>query len=157
MLIKDLLDEDIVNYKKTSMFIAFPNCTFKCEKECGIKCCQNSELALQENISVDINTIVDRYAANPLTQAIVYGGLEPLDSWEDLKELTLKIREKTNDDIVIYTGYKEEEITDKIKHLQKYSNIIIKFGRFVPNHSFHLDPVLGIKLASDNQYAKKVS
>ena len=157
MLLKTIVEEDIVNYKKIAMFIAFPNCTFKCEKECGIKCCQNSELALQENISVDINTIVDRYVFNPLTQAIVYGGLEPLDSWEDLKELTLKIREKTNDDIVIYTGYKEEEITDKIKYLQQYPNIIIKFGRFVPNRSQHLDPILGVKLASDNQYAKKVS
>ena len=157
MLLKTIVEEDIVNYKKIAMFIAFPNCTFKCEKECGIKCCQNSELALQENISVDINTIVDRYVANPLTQAIVYGGLEPLDSWEDLKELTLKIREKTNDDIVIYTGYKDEEIKEKVNYLKQYKNIIIKFGRFVPNKPHIFDPILGVNLASDNQYAKKVS
>ena len=157
MLIKDLIDEDIVNYKKTSMFIGFPYCTFKCEKECGIKCCQNSALALQENISVPISVVINRYINNSLTNAIVYGGLEPLDSWVEVQELTQKIREQTTDDIVIYTGYKEEEIQDKIEWLRQYPNIIIKFGRFVPNNSQHLDPVLGVKLASDNQYAKKVS
>ena len=33
MIIKQLIDEDFVNYKVPSMFIAFPRCTFKCEKE----------------------------------------------------------------------------------------------------------------------------
>ena len=157
MLIKDLIDEDIVNYKKTSMFIAFPNCTFKCEKECGIKCCQNSELALQQNISVDITTIVDRYIANSLTQAIVLGGLEPLDSWEDVVQLIHEFRKYREDDIVIYTGYKEEEIQEKVNYLKQYKNIIIKFGRFVPNKPHIFDPILGVNLASDNQYARKVS
>lgn len=157
MLIKDLIDEDIVNYKKTSMFIAFPNCTFKCEKECGIKCCQNSELALQQNISVDITTIVDRYITNPLTQAIVLGGLEPLDSWEDVVQLIHEFRKYSEDDIVIYTGYKEEEIKEKVNYLKQYKNIIIKFGRFVPNKPHIFDPILGVNLASDNQYARKVS
>jgi len=157
MLIKDLIDEDIVNYKKTSMFIAFPNCTFKCEKECGIKCCQNSELALQQNISVDITTIVDRYITNPLTQAIVLGGLEPLDSWEDVIQLIHEFRKYSEDDIVIYTGYKEEEIQEKVNYLKQCKNIIIKFGRFVPNKPHIFDPILGVNLASDNQYARKVS
>ena len=40
MRIKFLVDEDFVNYKKPSMFIGFPNCTWKCEKECGQKMCQ---------------------------------------------------------------------------------------------------------------------
>ena len=38
-------DEDFVNYKKASMFLSFPHCTFKCEKDCGVACCQNSDLA----------------------------------------------------------------------------------------------------------------
>ena len=37
MRIKFLVDEDFVNYKKPSMFIGFPSCTWKCEKECGQK------------------------------------------------------------------------------------------------------------------------
>ena len=41
--------------------------------------------------------------------------------------------------------------------LKKYSNIIIKFGRFIPNQKPHYDPVLGVELASDNQYGEKIS
>ena len=58
------------------------------------------------------------------------------------------------DDVVIYTGYKEEEILDKINVLKSYEPIIIKFGRYVPNQKSHYDDVLGVNLASDNQYAK---
>ena len=37
MKVKNLLDEDFVNFKKPSMFIATSKCDFKCEKECGEK------------------------------------------------------------------------------------------------------------------------
>jgi hypothetical protein len=43
------------------------------------------------------------------------------------------------------------------KDLCQFSNIIIKFGRFRPGQEPHYDEVLGVKLASDNQYAKRVS
>ena len=66
----------------------------------------------------------------------------------------MNFRYYTPDDIVIYTGYTEEEIKDKVKWLSLYENIIIKFGRFVPNAEKHFDEVLGVELASPNQYAK---
>jgi len=44
MIIKDIVMEDFVNYKKPSMFIITSTCTFKCEKECGKKICQNSSI-----------------------------------------------------------------------------------------------------------------
>ncbi len=66
-----------------------------------------------------------------------------------------------NDDIVIYTGYTEEEVVTNFKNyfllLQKYPNIIIKFGRFIPDQKAHFDEVLGVNLRSNNQYAKKIS
>ena len=64
MIIKQLVDEDFVNYNKPSMFIAFPSCTFKCEKECGQKMCQNSSLTQSPNIEIGIKTIVNRYNPN---------------------------------------------------------------------------------------------
>ena len=88
---------------------------------------------------------------------MVFGGLEPFDSWEELIEFISLFRYKSSDPVVIYTGYKEEEIEDKIKVLSEYENIYIKFGRFVPNQKSHFDEVLGVELASSNQYAKKVS
>lgn len=156
MIIKQLLDEDFVNYKKPSMFIGFPSCTWKCEKECGEKVCQNGTLATSPNIEIDIETIIDRYTNNPITKAIVFGGLEPFDAWENLQDFIIALRKKTKDDIVIYTGYKKEEISYAIDWLCLFPNIIVKFGRFIPFQQKHYDEVLGIYLASNNQYAERV-
>jgi organic radical activating enzyme len=157
MLITGLIEEDFVNYKKASMFIVFPTCTFKCEKDCGIKCCQNSEVAKSTAIEIDTEKLVDRYINNPITHAIVCGGLEPIDSFDDLLELVKLVREKTDDDIVIYTGYNRNEILKEIRILREFPNIIIKFGRFKPNDVHKFDEILGVELASANQYAEKIS
>ena len=58
MVIKQLLDEDFVNYKKPSMFIGFPSCTWKCDRECGKKVCQNGTLATTPNIEIGVDTII---------------------------------------------------------------------------------------------------
>ena len=155
--LKNIIDEDFVNYKKPTMVICFPKCNFKCCKECGFDICQNSELSKMPNIEINIHTIVERYLNNNITSAIVCSGLEPFDSWKDLILTIKNFRDKTNDDIVIYTGYKEEELKDKITELSKFNNIIVKFGRFVPNQKSHLDNTLGIMLASDNQFALRIS
>lgn len=62
-----------------------------------------------------------------------------------------------NDDIVIYIGYKQEEITKELETISSFKNIIVKFSGFIPYQTSHYDDVLGIMLASDNQYGKKIS
>ena len=154
MLIKGLISEDFVNYKKPAMTIMFPHCNgFKC----GAEYCQNSPLSKAEDIEIDISNIVIRYLNNPITESVVMQGLEPFDSWDDLIGLVDCLRRSTNDDIVIYTGYYKEEIADRIPLLSKYKNIIIKYGRYIPGQEKHYDKVLGIYLASSNQYAEKIS
>ena len=159
MIIKGLEECDVVNYRKTSMFISFPSCTFKCEKECGEHCCQNSALAQTPNIDVGVKAIVNKYINNPITSAIVIGGLEPFDSEQDLLTLITYLRDSTQDDIIIYTGFTKEELQDgeTYKSLLRFKNIIIKFGRYIPHQQPHYDPVLGINLASENQYAEVIS
>lgn len=157
MIVKDIIFEDFVNYKLPCMTIAFPYCTFKCEKDCGAYCCQNSTLAQSPNIDVSFDYVVDQYINNPITEAICFQGLEPFDSWEDMYKLVKKIRNKTNDMIVIFTGYNEDEITDKISVLKQFSNIIVKYGRFLNNNTPIFDEVLGVTLATSNQYAVKIS
>lgn len=157
MKIKGIVFEDFLNYKKPSLFIIFPYCNFKCDKDCGLKVCQNSSLAKEKEIEYSIDKIVNNYIKNDITKAIVCGGLEPMDSFDDLKELVSALRIKTNDDIVIYTGYREEEIEDKANDLKQFANIIIKFGRYIPNDKEYYNDILGINLASRNQYAKKIS
>lgn len=157
MIVKNIIEEDFSNYKKPSMFIAFPTCSFKCEKECGSQVCQNSELAKSPNIEISYDNIIKKYLNNNITEAIVFGGLEPFDSLKDLYLLVNAFRLYTDDDIVIYTGYYPDEITKQIEQLKQYPNIIIKFGRFIPNQEHHIDEILGVKLASPNQYAVKIS
>lgn len=156
MIVKEVRDEDFVNYKKPSMFIGFPTCTWKCERECGERCCQNSALAQSSSINISIDSLIDRYMKNPITKAVVCGGLEPFDSWDDLQCFILNFRYWCYDDIVIYTGYNEDELTDKLEWLSLYEPVVVKFGRYKPNQKPHYDEVLGVKLASDNQYAKVV-
>ena len=157
MIIKNIVDEDFVHYKNPSMFIIFPFCTFKCDKEAGCSICQNSGLANEPNIEISAIEIVSRYVKNPITKAVVFGGLEPWDSQHDMEQLIMEFRKYTNDDIVIYTGYTEEELKNKISAINCYDNIIVKYGRFIPNQEKHYDEILGVELASPNQYARRIS
>lgn len=159
MKIRNLMDEDIVNYKKTSMFIATCYCDFKCCTELGLDICicQNSPIAQSKIIDMSNEKIVKRYMKNKLTHAIVFGGLEPFKQFDEMMELIKCFREQTEDDIVIFTGYNPSEISEEIEQLRKFKNIIVKFGRYMPGHEVHLDIVLGVNLASDNQYAMKIS
>ena len=159
MLIKSFKDEDFVNYKKPSMFIISPTCSFKCDKENGCLMCQNSQLAHEPTHSIDTRLMVKRYVTNPITSAVVFGGLEPFDTAEDIYEFVRIFRTDywNKDDIVIYTGYEEWELMSNVYYekILGYGNIIIKYGRFRPNQTPHYDEVLGVNLASDNQYAKR--
>ena len=154
MKLKGINDYDICNYKKPSMFLIFPYCSFKCDKECGTNVCQNSALAREPIIETSVANITYRYLNNPLTHAVVCGGLEPFDSCDDLFLFITYFRMMSKDPIIIYTGYKEEELIEQIKFLQKFDDIIVKFGRFIPNSPHIFDAILGVTLASNNQYAK---
>ena len=68
MILKDIMFEDSINYKKISMILVFPSCTFKCGKEY----CQNSSLAQSPNIDVSIPSIITRYLDDPITSAATY-------------------------------------------------------------------------------------
>ena len=157
MILKGIIFEDFINYKKPSMVLEFPKCSFKCEKECGIKMCQNSSLVNEPNITIDVEKVVDYYINNPITSAVVMQGLEPFDTYQQLLEFITELRKQTDDDVVIYTGYYKDEINEHVKELSKFKNIIIKFGRFIPDQKEHYDEILGIKLMSNNQYAEKIS
>ena len=123
MIIKGLADEVFGDYRKPAMQIVFPRCSFKCDIENGCKMCQNSALAQSNPISYPIPALVHRYITNPITKAVVCGGLEPMDSPKDLIEFITVLRSKSEDDVVIYTGYTEEEMEQKaleIENVQKF-------------------------------------
>lgn len=55
---------------------------------------------------------------NQITKAIVLGGLEPFDRFDEMFEFIKKFRQVDNSIIAIYTGYYEDEIVDKINLLK---------------------------------------
>lgn len=161
--------ENWSHYKSCTMFIACPYCSFKCDNECGKSVCQNSELAFAQIKEVDIDLLASKYCNSQISTAIVFAGLEPFDSPEELLNAIKTFRKYTKDKIIIYTGYtKDELINDDINIVSKNiktvykmitdeKNIIIKYGRFIPDSKSRYDNILGITLASDNQYAEEIN
>ena len=158
--LKGVIFEDFVNYKKPCMTLMFPYCNFKCDKECGEQLCQNWELAAAPRQTVPVNGLLRAYKENPITEAIVLQGLEPLDSLIDVYTVAANLHDfNILDDFIIYTGYNKSEIPDRvIQDLASMvpGHLIIKWGRFIPYQNSHFDPILGVRLASDNQYAEVI-
>ena len=153
--------EDFVNYKIPSMFIISAVCDWKCCEEAGLDICQNSSLAKQPTIEISNEKIYKYYTENKISKAIVIGGLEPFLQFNEIVDLISTFRDNNcHDPFIIYTGYYPHEIKeyiDYIVQIRKFDNLIIKFGRFVPNSPHKYDELLGVELSSDNQYAIKVS
>ncbi len=162
MIVKMIRDEDYSSYKEVSMLIAFPKCSFKCctDLNRSVAMCQNSPIARLPSIEVPTHSVYERYRRNVITHSVVCGGLEPLDSYYDLFNLLVEFRDRRGcfDPFIIYTGYTESEADSYVRCFSaRFPNIIMKFGRYVPAQPSHFDPLLGVTLASPNQYAKKIS
>lgn len=160
MRVKAIVAEDFINYKLPSMFITTCFCDWKCCTELGIDIgvCQNAPLSQSENKEINNQTIYDQFVNNPITKAVVIGGLEPMIQINEVIDLINLFRNQGEDcPFVIYTGYYPNEIPEPLERLKQYKNIIVKFGRFIPNSQSKYDEVLGITLASSNQYAEVIS
>ena len=160
MRVKAIVAEDFINYKLPSMFISSCFCDYKCCTELGIDMgvCQNAPLAQIESKDINDQIIFEQFVNNPITKAVVIGGLEPMIQINEIVDLIKLFRNQgENCPFIIYTGYYPNEIPKPLERLKQYKNIIIKFGRYIPNQKPHYDEILGVSLASLNQYAEVVS
>ena len=161
MIVRNIIFEDYINYKEPSMYIACPRCNFKCCPEDN-KICQNYQLSKGKLIEIDNTDLVDRFLSNNITKAIIFAGLEPLNDLESVRDIEnfisiLRHAEMEKHTVIIYTGFTEDEVNDKYPELVNdllYRPLIIKYGRFHNNDKPHIDPILGVKLISANQYAR---
>lgn len=156
MILKGIVWEDFTNYKLPVMQLIFPKCSFKCGK--GL--CQNSPLAVTPDIYFNELDVVEKYMSNKITHGVLCAGFEPFDSPDDLMCFSHLFRQYTSDTLIIFTGYTKDELQCNPTYIwlsNNISNLIIKFGRYKPNQYPHYDEVLGIKLASDNQRAERIS
>lgn len=160
MRVKMIVDEDFSNYKKASMLIGTITCDGKCCREAGLPLdvCQNDGWRECATLRIDDNDICKRYIENPLTSAVVIGGLEPFEQFGEVLRFIRMLRTTygCNDDVVIYTGFTPCEIADDLELLAPYQNIIVKFGRYIPNSEPIFDETLGVTLASANQFARRI-
>lgn len=157
MRLRGIVDEDFVNYKKPSMFLITPFCDFKCDIENGTQICQNLPIIKDPIVDISNEELFKRYKDNDITKAIVIGGLEPFheNTFDEVYDFINFLRWDMScfDDVIIYTGYDASEIISEIFSLSKFANVIVKFGRYIPNQESHYDELLGVELASPNQYA----
>ena len=160
MRVKGIIEEDFTNYEVPSMFINTCFCDFKCctELNMGIGVCQNAPLAQSPIKEISDDVIYKHFESNPITKAVVVGGMEPMMQIDEIISLISLFRQNSDwSTFVIYTGYYPQEIENELALLRPLGNIVVKFGRFIPNKPSRHDDVLGINLSSDNQYAERIS
>lgn len=160
MRLSGLVSEDFVNYRVPSMMLGTVRCNWKCCHEGGfdVSVCQNHALEGADAIDISPERLYQLYATNDLTHAVVVAGLEPMLQFAEVLDVIRYFRARgCDDDFVIYTGYTAAEVPYELNELRQYPNIVVKFGRYRPDEPPHYDPVLGVKLASSNQYAERIS
>jgi organic radical activating enzyme len=163
MLVRKIIRDDNVNYKRTALFVGIGDCDWKCCKEAGMNAsmCQNSELAKVSAWKMTANECLDVVVhRKSFEQSVVIGGLEPFRDMNSLLELCRAVSSRcefVDWDVVIYTGYYYNEIVEEVELIKESvgnHRLIIKFGRYDPALPPVKDSILGVELASSNQYAK---
>lgn len=142
------------DYKKSALLFSTCYCDWKCctELNIDISVCQNSKISMQREVNLPFHRILDM-VRNSITDAVIFGGLEPFLQADELVQCIQYLRNNgVKKDIVIYTGYYIEEISTETLLFLSLNQVILKCGRYIPNRSSKYDEVLGITLASDNQY-----
>ena len=160
MKLTGIIAADFVNYRLPSLFLASTTCDWKCCLESGedISVCQNAPMATAPIIEISDEDIYAAFAGNTITKAVVIGGLEPFLQFEEIDALISYFRKMGEYcDFVIYTGYYPDEIGNSLTALARHGNIVVKFGRYIPHCDPIFDDVLGVTLASPNQYAMWIS
>ena len=133
MKLINLIEEDFTNYKKPGMFLGFPFCSGKCNPKDALPICQNQQLHSAKLIDISAEEIITRYYNNPIPRCLIFGGLEPFDTFTAMIEVIDALHncssflpytvKKTNPDgyatvddadIVIYTGYYPWEIETQL-------------------------------------------
>lgn len=161
MILIDVKTDDITDYKKTSLLIAFPYCSGKCHG------CQNAHLQnCKTTITASADDIADLYSNLNTHEAIVMAGLEPFDSFDDVLSIIDSIGNLSKPcDFVIYTGYNldeykaqfEVELVNKFKSIKHFDNknLIVKIGRYDESQTRPwYNKTLGVTLATKNQFTR---
>lgn len=144
------------DYKKSALLFCTCYCDWKCCTDAGIdiSVCQNQKITQQKEIEVSFESVLKKVNQS-VTDAVIFGGLEPFMQTDEVVQCIEYLREHgVTKDIVIYTGYNLLEIENITLYRLACQNVILKVGRYKPDEPNHdvIDSVLGVKLATRNQY-----
>ena len=100
----------------------------KCIHNC--KFCHNEDSWNEEGEIISIDTLVDRLSKNPLTDITISGGDGLTVQYDKTLELVKRLKEKSNKNIWVYTGYTWEELFSNEKsEVLNYIDVLVD-GRF---------------------------
>lgn len=100
--------------------IWFQGCSLRCEGCISV----DTWATAKELIPVD-QLMIELSSYLPLVDGVTISGGEPFDQFEALLAIVVQLREKTKVDILVYTGYGIEDITDQLQQIKHYIDVLI--------------------------------
>lgn len=143
--------ETVVDGKGLRYSIYFAGCTHAC-KGCHNKeswCPDNGTLVTEEYL----DKIIEEINSNPLLDGITLSGGDPLYNPEEMLEIIKYLKEKTEMNIWLYTGYTIEELRKDNRRMKvlQYVDTLVD-GKFVQEL---YDPLLKFRGSSNQRIIRK--
>lgn len=100
--------------------IWFQGCSLRCEG------CISVDTWATAKTLIPIEQLMTKLSSYlPLIDGITISGGEPFDQFEALLAIVVQLRERTKVDILVYTGYAVEDITDQLQQIKPYIDVLI--------------------------------
>ena len=100
--------------------IWFQGCSLRCEGCISVDTWATAKTLIPiEQLMMKLSSYL------PLIDGITISGGEPFDQFEALLAIVVQLRKKTKVDILVYTGYSVEDITDQLQQIKPYIDVLI--------------------------------
>ena len=100
--------------------IWFQGCSLRCEGCISVDTWATAKTLIPiEQLMMTLSSYL------PLIDGITISGGEPFDQFEALLAIVVQLRKKTKVDILVYTGYSVEDITDQLQQIKPYIDVLI--------------------------------
>lgn len=100
--------------------IWFQGCSLRCEGCISVDTWATAKTLIPiEQLMMKLSSYL------PLIDGITISGGEPFDQFEALLAIVVQLRERTKVDILVYTGYAVEDITDQFQQIKPYIDVLI--------------------------------
>lgn len=124
-LAADVQIESFVDGKGLRMVVWFQGCKFNCEG------CHNKHTqSFTGGKLVDISEVIAEINKYPYHDGVTISGGDPFEQREQLLELVKRIKDETEFNIWVYTGYLYEDLLKECSKILEYIDVLVD-GLFV--------------------------